>query len=62
MKTIFSYKGRRYGYKIVEGHVKTYELMGTYDDETDVEEEYEKLTDEDWEYIFQHYEGLDKEI
>jgi len=36
--------------------------MGIHDDEFDYEEEYEKLTDEDWEYIFQHYEGLDKEI
>ncbi len=51
MKTIFTYKGRRYGYKLVDGHVKTYELMGTHNDETDAETTYNKLTDEEWEYI-----------
>ncbi|GIT98810.1 hypothetical protein [Sulfurovum sp. TSL1] len=62
MKTIFTYKRRRYGYKIVEGHVKTYEIMGVHDDEIEAENECAKLTEEDWEYIFQYCEELDIEV
>lgn len=62
MKTIFTFKERRYSYKIVDGKVKTYEILGLHEDEIDAEKGYEPLTDKDWEEIAQYCEALDKEL
>ena len=64
MKAIFRFKNKQYAYKVLDGSVRLIHLGNIPEEETnetDYAPEYEKFTDEEWEYIFQEYNELNKE-
>lgn len=62
IKHIFTYKNRYYGYKVWGDNVENHEILEDYDNiDKEMIREEQKITAEEWKYIFEHYEELEQE-